>query len=46
MVTTVPIKVDMEVKEYLEKRKIHPREPFNDVVRRELKLSNNKETSE
>ena len=32
------ILVDEEVKKYLEGRKKHPRESFNEVLRRELKL--------
>lgn len=34
----IHILVDEEVKDFLEKNKIHPREPFNDVVRRLLKI--------
>lgn len=38
MVTTKPIKVDDEVKELLDKKKIYPRETYNDVLRRILEL--------
>ena len=38
MVTTKPIKVDDQVKEVLDKKKIHPRETYNDVLRRILEL--------
>jgi len=39
MVTTKPIKVDDEVKETLDKKKVHPRETYNDVLRKILKLN-------
>ena len=38
MVTTKPVKVDDEVKKILDKKKIHPRETYNDVLRRILEL--------
>ena len=41
MVTTKPIKVDDEVKKFLDDKKIHPRETYNDVLRRILELNNN-----
>lgn len=34
--------VDKEVKEFLKNKKIHERESFNDVLRRELKLEKKK----
>ena len=40
MVTTKPIKVDIEVKKELDKRKRYPRETYNDVLRILLKLNN------
>lgn len=40
MVTTKPIKVDEEVKETLDNKKVHPRETYNDILRRILKLNN------
>jgi len=46
MVTTKPIKVDDEVKETLDKKKIHPRETYNDVLRRILELNDKKEEDE
>ena len=39
MVTTKPIKVDEEVKKTLDKKKRYPRETYNDVMRRLLKLN-------
>lgn len=36
---TKPIKVDAEVKKILDKKKIHPRETYNDVLRRILELN-------
>lgn len=38
MVTTKPIKVDDEVKALLDKKKIYPRETYNDILRRILEL--------
>ena len=32
------IAVDEEVKREMDKMKVHPREPYNDVLRRTLKL--------
>lgn len=46
MVTTKPIKVDDEVKGTLDKKKIHPRETYNDVLRRILELNDKKEEDE
>jgi len=43
MVTTKPIKVDDEVKTLLDKKKIHPRETYNDVLRRLLELNEKEE---
>ena len=31
--------IDKEVKEMLDKMKVHPREPYNDVLRKILKLN-------
>lgn len=46
MVTTKPIKVDDEVKTLLDKKKIHPRETYNDVLRRLLELNNKEKKDE
>jgi negative regulator of replication initiation len=46
MVTTKPIKVDDEVKKLLDKKKIHPRETYNDVLRRILELQEKTEKKE
>jgi predicted CopG family antitoxin len=43
MVTTKPIKIDDEVKETLDDMKKHPRETYNDTLRRILKLNHVKE---
>ena len=40
MVNTKPIKVDEEVKKTLDGKKKYPRETYNDLVRRLLKLNN------
>ena len=40
MVTTKPIKVDEEVKTTLDNMKKYPRETYNDIMRRILKLNN------
>jgi predicted CopG family antitoxin len=40
---TEHIIVDEEVKEFLKKEKLHPRESFNEVLRRLLKLKGKKE---
>ena len=42
MVTTKPIKVDEEVKKTLDDRKKYPRETYNDIMRRILKLNHKK----
>ena len=39
MVTTKPIKVDEEVKTTLDDMKKYPRETYNDIMRRILKLN-------
>ena len=41
---TKPIKVDEEVKKILDKKKRYPRETYNDVLRKILKLNRVKET--
>ncbi|KKM81926.1 hypothetical protein LCGC14_1324890 [marine sediment metagenome] len=46
MVTTKPIKVDDEVKGTLDKKKIHPRETYNDVLRRILELNGKEKKNE
>lgn len=46
MVTTKPIKVDEEVKTFLDKKKIHIRETYNDVLRRLLELNNKEKKDE
>jgi negative regulator of replication initiation len=46
MVTTKPIKVDDEVKETLDGKKVHKRETYNDVLRRILKLNGVKQKNE
>ena len=33
-----PILVDKEVKKFLDKNKVHPREPYNSVLKKLLKL--------
>ncbi|GAI50075.1 unnamed protein product [marine sediment metagenome] len=38
----IHIVVDGEVRKFLEKYKLHPRESFNDALRRLLKLSQTK----
>ena len=42
MVTTKPVKVDEEVKKTLDSKKVHPRETYNDTLRRLLRLDDNK----
>jgi len=46
MVTTKPIKVDDEVKTLLDKKKIHKRETYNDVLRRILELNGKEKKDE
>jgi len=41
---TKPIKVDEEVKKTLDKKKRYPRETYNDVLRKILKLNQVKDT--
>ena len=43
MVTTKPIKVDEEVKTTLDDMKRYPRETYNDVMRKILKLNDKEE---
>jgi len=39
---TKPIRIDKEVKSFLDKKKEYPRETYNDVLRKILKLNKKK----
>ncbi len=46
MVTTKPIKIDDEVKNTLDDMKKYPRETYNDVMRKILKLNDVKKKND